>query len=433
MPFHLISGSPDPERITGTIRRDLVTAGDGNDTIGSGGGGDRAYGEAGSDMIWGGFGSDMLYGGLGDDILTGAEYENGDIDHLYGGDGNDQLFTGEVVNYSYGGRGDDTVTLYFDVGGDAQGGSGDDLLVMNYVGSGLAASGMDSDVSLTFNVGATAGADAMTLSGFERLWVTTYTGNDIVTGGRGDDHIDVYTGANQVQALGGDDLVVYHTGAINSLHGGDGRDVLRLYQDAPSGALHLTVVGTDATDGYGSVLTGFEVWRVRGNSLDDHAQLGKGGDLFMGAAGNDTCYGMGGDDKLFGTDGEDALYGGNGDDHLRGGVGLDTLTGGAGADQFQFGGEGGLGDVITDMQSGVDQVWLRANLFDGALAVGQVDDALFHLDTVVGTGGQFVYRSATGELIWDANGTAEGGAMLIATLMGAPDLLAADLTILPLS
>lgn len=433
MPFHLIPGTPDPERIDGTQHRDLISGNAGNDTLGGWGGNDRILGEVGDDQIWGSFGSDTLYGGLGDDTITGAEYDHGDTDDLYGGAGDDQLFTGEVVNHSFGGAGDDTVTLYFDLGGTAQGGTGQDRLVMNYIGSSLGVTGVNADVMVDFNRGASVGAQTMTLAGFEQLWITTYSGNDTVTGGRGADQIDVYTGANTVAARGGDDVVGYRTGAVNDLDGGAGRDLLRVMQEAPTGALDLRVTETGATDGYGSTLTGFESWRVWGNSLDDFAQTGAGRDFIWGRDGNDTCLGMGGHDRILGAEGQDSLDGGAGDDALSGGYGLDVLTGGTGADSFHFGSVAGFGDTITDMQTGVDQILLEVRLFAG-LTPGALDAALFQPGVAVGTAGQFVYRSALssgeGVLLWDANGSDAGGEVLVARLSGMAALVAGDLILL---
>jgi Ca2+-binding RTX toxin-like protein len=430
MPFNPIAGTPNPERIDGTQRRDLITGGAGGDTLGGWGGNDRILGQGGNDQIWGSFGSDTLYGGQGDDTITGAEYNHGDIDDLHGGAGNDQIFTGEAANHSHGGAGDDTVTLYFDVGGDARGGTGFDTLVMNYLGSSLSVTGVNADVLVDFNHGATIGAFTMTLSSFEYLWITTYSGNDTVTGGALGDVIDVFTGANLVAARGGDDVVSYRTGGANVLDGGDGHDVLRLIQEAETGTLNLSVTGTGATDGYGSTLTGFEAWRVWGNSLDDYVQTGAGRDVVFARDGNDTCLGMDGNDRLVGAEGDDSLDGGAGEDMLSGGFGIDQLTGGTGADSFRFGAVAGFGDVITDMTSGEDVILLQAAQFAG-MAAGVLAAEFFSLGLAVGSGGQFVYRGAVqsgeGVLMWDANGSEAGGEVLIARLAGPALPVASDL------
>ena len=432
MPFNPIPGTDLPERIDGGDQRDLITAAGGDDTLGGWGNDDRIYGEDGNDNLWGSYGSDSLYGGEGNDTVTGAEYDHGDIDHIHGGAGDDALFTGEVVNYSYGGTGNDTVTLYFDVGGAAQGGAGDDFLVMNYIGSSLGTGG-DTDVSVTLNIGATSGTQTMTLSGFERLWITTYMGDDTVTGGNRDDHINVHTGANSVQALGGDDVVIVMSGEANDLDGGMGQDTLTITAWEDLNGLALTVTGTSATDDAGSVMAGFEQWLINGSYLADTVTLGDGDDGLLGRAGADVAQGMGGSDRLVGNTGADSLDGGAGRDVLIGGRNLDQLTGGEGADSFVFDRRAGSGDVITDFASGEDRLRISDRMVGGALPAGGVADSDFHLDTAIGTGGQFVYRmtgeTGQGALVWDANGIDAGSEFVVALLDGMPALTAADLMI----
>jgi serralysin len=67
-------------------------------------------------------------------------------------------------------------------------------------------------------------------------------------------------------------------------------------------------------------------------------------------------------DTLTGDAGANALSGGGGNDRLAGGLGHDTLTGGAGNDVFDFNiysesfVGAGIRDVITDFQSGLDDI-----------------------------------------------------------------------------
>ena len=274
----------------------------------------------------------------------------------------------------------------------------------------------------------------MTLSGFEILDITTYSGNDTVQGGSLGDRIDVFSGSNWVAAGAGDDFVAYRVEGLNYLDGGIGEDVIRNQSaDGFGSALQITVNGTRGRDGQGSVLTGFEHWTVLGNNLDDWAQLGHLHDVFRGFDGDDTCYGMGGGDWIGGGYGADMLFGGAGRDQLLGGQGQDTLTGGMGADSFHFGRIGGVGDVITDMVSGEDTVVIDAGLTLDVLLAGRVDDSHFFVGVAQGLGGQFVYRAGANpgiaDLIWDANGSDAGGELLIATFANQPGLVAGDLLI----
>ena len=437
MPFDTITGTDQNDAIYATGHHAKLFGLDGNDWLVGTGGQDMIFGGHGDDTTWGYFGSDTVYGGAGNDILHASEYDTGDIGHLYGGSGNDQLFAEDITDYSYAGAGNDTVTIYFDLGGAAHGGAGTDLLVMNYIGSGLGSNPNTNALIILNgpNAGASAGLESMVLSGFEALDITTYMGDDTVQGGALADTISVYSGANTVRAMGGDDHVIYLTGAVNTLDGGTGTDTLRVIQSYPAtGALIFTVTGQNATDSYGSSITGFENYQVFGSSDNDHVVLGSGHDMFAGFDGADTAYGMGGRDRLHGQAGDDILYGGNGNDVLGGGLGIDTLTGGAGADSFHFGFARMVGDRITDFAPGQDHVTMGEGVVDFALALGVVDAAHFNLDSAVGTGGQFIYR-ASGEpgltaLVWDINGTDAGGERLIAQFEGAPMLTAADLTIL---
>lgn len=359
---------------------------------------------------------------------------------MYGGAGNDSVFADDKVDYSYGGTGDDQVTIYFDLGGAAYGGAGTDTLVMNYIGSSLNTAGLNYDVSVTLRgpgAGATAGPDGMTLSGFEILHITTYSGDDTVQGGNQNDEINVYTGANMVRAMGGDDHVFFMAGQTNTMDGGTGQDTLSITAWEDLDGLTLTVNGTSATDDVGSVLTGFEQWLVDGSFFADHVQLGNGRDWMRGRAGADVAQGMGGHDRLDGGSGADSLDGGNGRDVLRGGQDIDTLTGGRGADTFHFGRLFSTGDAITDFVSGVDHIEIGARIVGLAMPAGIVDDSHFHLNAALGIEGQFVYRMTVdthqGALIWDANGMTDGGEILIAVLDGVPTLLAADLSMLTLA
>ena len=436
MALNIINGTDAAERMDGTQQRDLIHAAGGNDTAIGWFGNDKIYGELGDDFVAGQAGNDTLFGGAGNDWLQSDDYDQGYSDRMYGGAGNDKIFADDKIDYSYGGAGDDQVTIYFDVGGVAYGGAGVDTLVMNYIGASLNAAGVNYDVSVTLrgpDAGATSGPDSMVLAGFEALTITTYMGNDTVTGGALNDRIDVYSGANIVQAGAGDDYVSFHSGVQNMLDGGAGQDTIHIIAWEDLDGLTLTVTGTDTVDDAGSVLTGFEIWQVNGSNFDDHVIFGDGSDWMRGRGGADVVQGMRGHDRLAGGAGDDDLYGGIGGDVLRGGLGSDSLTGGAGADTFQFGQLKAVGDGITDFVSGVDHIEIGARVIARVLSPGVVADSMFHMGDAIGDTGQFVYRAEAGAglLIWDANGTGDGGELLIARLDGAPPLVAADLTILP--
>jgi Ca2+-binding RTX toxin-like protein len=434
MAFNVINGTDKAERLDGTIRRDLFLMGGGNDSAFGWVGNDKIYGEAGNDLLWGSTGNDSIYGGAGDDELHSDSYTQGYSDELYGGAGNDHIYCEDAADYSYGGKGNDTVTIYFNVGGAASGGDGVDTLEMHYIGSSLNAAGQNYDASVILSgpdAGATAGPDSMVLQGFEILNITTYMGDDTVQGGDMADRIDVFTGADVVRAMGGDDVVKYRTGKAANLDGGDGDDILYVQGIESSPTLTVLVTGTSATDGLGSVMTGFEHWYVQGSAGDDRAELGASHDRFTGWWGNDTGLGMGGNDQVGGGFGDDSLDGGDGSDTVSGGQGFDTLTGGSGADSFVFGRDLTFGDRITDFASGEDRVVIAANALGGLLTV--VDDAHFAVDLADAAGPQFIWdtqdASGDGMLYFDADGTGSLAAVLVARMDGLPALTFTDITL----
>jgi Ca2+-binding RTX toxin-like protein len=143
--------------------------------------------------------------------------------------------------------------------------------------------------------------------------------------------------------------------------------------------------------------------------------------------------GNSGHNQLFGKAGNDALIGNAGDDRLNGGTGNDVLTGGVDADSFVFDTAPSATtnvDHITDFASD-DFVLLENAVFVGlGLISGPLNPGMF----VAGpnfTGGQdandrIVYDTTDGELYYDANGNAPGGATLFAVLDGAPAVVASD-------
>jgi Ca2+-binding RTX toxin-like protein len=134
-----------------------------------------------------------------------------------------------------------------------------------------------------------------------------------------------------------------------------------------------------------------------------------------------------------GTAAANALAGNAGDNSLDGREGNDILTGGEGDDRFVFSTapDAANADTITDFTTGEDQLAFDDALF--ALALGALDAGAF----VSGDGqtaaadadDRFIYDTASGGLYYDADGTAAGDAVKIATLGGAPALSASDFDI----
>jgi hypothetical protein len=127
----------------------------------------------------------------------------------------------------------------------------------------------------------------------------------------------------------------------------------------------------------------------------------------------------------------DTLIGNAAANRLTGGNGADTLTGGNGADVFFFASTAQGGDTITDFVSGTDRIEVYSANFAG-LAVGTLVSSRFvsgSAPVALDGNAVFLYNSSTGQLSFDSNGTAAGGATQIATLSGAVSLNAGDIRI----
>jgi Ca2+-binding RTX toxin-like protein len=128
--------------------------------------------------------------------------------------------------------------------------------------------------------------------------------------------------------------------------------------------------------------------------------------------------------------GDDSFDGGDGNDVLSGDTGSDVLTGGAGSDIFDFQFASSGPDQITDFVSGTDQLRISASGFGGGLSEGGSVSFVSGTDpTASGTTGQFLYDTDDGRLLWDADGTGSGAAVLVATLTNLPPLTGSDFVV----
>ena len=139
---------------------------------------------------------------------------------------------------------------------------------------------------------------------------------------------------------------------------------------------------------------------LNGAAGNDILKGESGNDSLLGGAGNDTIFGGDGNDRLKGDIGDDRLVGGAGNDKITGGTGRDVMTGGLGADDFIFAsaaeiGNGGTRDIISDFQTGFDDIDLRALKTDGTY----IGAAAFS-----GTAGEVRYLQETGIVSGDLDG-----------------------------
>ena len=135
---------------------------------------------------------------------------------------------------------------------------------------------------------------------------------------------------------------------------------------------------------------------------------------------------------LKGGEGNDTLNGGGGSDTLDGGLGADVMTGGASADKFQFmnGLGGGNVDTITDYKVVDDTIQLNDAAF-GGLALGTLSASAFFIGAAAADASdRIIYNSATGALLFDADGNGAGAAIQFATLSTGLAMTAAEFVVI---
>jgi len=461
--FDLLSGEADNDVIEGGNNDDYLSGGDGDDTLSGQAGNDQLFGDQGDDTLSGGIGNDGLDGGEGNNSLTGGDGDDfltGGLgtDVLNGGAGNDTIrhynrnFAGTITT----GTGSDTIELlnasvYSDPATvitvtDFTTGAGGDLfsiggeegsllsLLSGWDGSSnpfsagfLRLTQSGSDTLLQWDQdGATGGANWQTLVVFQNRTATSFTdanfspsydpdgtapAGEAITGTAGADKLAGTIGDDTITALGGDDYVSGGAGG-DQIDGGDGQDML-------IGEADNDVVAGGTGDDY-----------LFGREGDDQLSGQADNDQLLGEAGDDSLSGGDGKDGLDGGDGEDTLTGGAGDDFLTGGAGSDVLTGGLGADTFFFQRPSDGPDEVSDFVSGTDQIAVSSSDFGGGLFPGSAVSLVSGADpTATETGGQFLYDTDDGRLLWDADGTGSDAAVLVATFTNVPPLTATDFVV----
>lgn len=415
--------SPTDSKLTGNAADNLLTADAGANVL---------KGMDGNDALWGRDGDDTLIGGRGDDLLVGGNYGT---DVLTGGSGHDRFFFSQppigtidqITDFRTG-----VDELHFD--GDTIFGLGTSgrfaLDDPRFYAAPGATGAHDADDRIIFNTATgqlfwdsdgtgsvTPAYQIATLQGGAGLVATDLwldrdpapgvlvlgsAGIDTLFGGEGNDRLDGMAGADSMNGGGGNDSYVVTTGDVLADTGG----VDWVYSSAATWQLG---------DGFENLalLAGSTAETGLGNSLDNRI------------VGNQLA------NTLKGNGGNDDLLGGGGADQLRGGGGHDQLQGGSGNDRFIFSNAGGGDDdTIADFGNGADSLRLSEAAFAEIGATGRLaaDDARFYA-AAGATGGhdatdRIVYDTASGRLYYDADGSGDGAAQLVATLEGHPALAA---------
>ncbi|WP_416666184.1 type I secretion C-terminal target domain-containing protein [Egbenema bharatensis] len=309
-------GDDGDNELIGTAASDTLIGGRGNDTIRGLECGDVLRGGSGNDRIFGDGGDDFILGGLGNDRLNGGTGN----DTINGGRGNDRIRGGPGDDVLAGGLGNDTI----------RGGPGNDLINGNRGNDRLFGDSGDDTIN----------------GGLGRDRIDGGAGNDLITGGRGDDTLRGRAGNDTIFGGRGNDLI--EGGANNDvLYGNQGNDTLR------------------GTAGSNVLFGGIGNDLLVGGTGNDILYAGAGRDTLRGGAGDDVLYGIRGRNRLSGGAGNDTIVGGIGNDTITSGPGNDVLSGGGGSNRFVYRNFNHGGDVITDFDVDLDDLFLRP-LFAGA-------------------------------------------------------------------
>jgi len=392
-------------------------------------------GGAGNDTLNGGAGADSLIGGLGDDIYTVDNVDDVITENL--GEGIDK------VNSSV------TYTLLANVenltlsGTSTIDGTGNDLAnsITGNAAINVLNGGAGNDI---LNGG--AGADSL-IGGLGNDIYTVDNVDDVITEnlGEGIDKINssvTYTLSANVESLTlmgalaidgtGNDLANNITGnaAINVLNGGAGNDILNGGAGADS---LIGGLGNDiyTVDNEGDAITeNLSEGIDKVNSSVTYTLLANVENLTL--SGTSTINGTGNDlaNVIIGNTAANQLDGGLGDDTLDGGLGNNILTSGAGYDSFRFTTIGHV-DEITDYNVANDTIKLENAVFTALTTTGTLAASQFQIGPSALDDNDFIiYDSATGKLLYDADGNGAGAAVEIAILTGGLAMTNVDIVVI---
>ncbi len=290
-------------------------------------------------------------------------------DTLLGTAGRDSMFAGNFDDVLFGFAGPDIL----------DGGRGSDTVSFE---------GHEGSVFINLTLGFGAGNDAQG---------DTYISIENVVGGEAGDFIIGGSDVNRLDGRGGNDILIGSLGG-DSLIGGAGTDT------------------ASYEDNWGTAFV--------------NLMIGKG---FNNAAEGDTYQGI---ENVKGGLFDDFFIGDDGANRLEGALGADTLVGNGGADWFlmtyapgqsnPFGSDNV--DTILDFQHGEDKVGLSGSAFGGLAAV--TSDNFVHGTAAGDADDRLFYDQATGALWFDADGSGEGAATMVAMFTNHADLAATDFAVL---
>jgi Ca2+-binding RTX toxin-like protein len=221
-------------------------------------------------------------------------------------------------------------------------------------------------------------------------------------------------------SLGGNEYGQTLTGnaGANYLDGGGGVDLL-----AGLGGNDAYIVDADdsvsegAGGGYDNVAAKVSYVLTAGQEVEVLSTIDTGGTAAINLTGNELGQ---------------VVLGNAGANILNGGGGADLLVGLGGADTFAFTTAlgGGNVDAINDFLSGTDKIALDDAVFTG-LGLGALGAGAFVAGTQAGDADdRIIYNSATGQILFDADGSGAGAAVLFATVQAGTALVASDFQVI---
>lgn len=232
----------------------------------------------------------------------------------------------------------------------------------------------------------TIGAGRDTLTSIENLIGSNYSDNfkgnsktNILNGGAGNDTLN-----------GGPEA--------DTLRGGTGNDIYFVDNAGD--------IVTEPADG-GADTVNSSVSYMLSNNVENLILTGA---LAINGTGNNL------NNAILGNSAANVLNGGAGNDKLDGGIGTNTLTGGSGRDIFKITTTGHV-DTFTDFVVADDTTQLENSVFTALTTLGTLNVSQFRIGSKALDANDFIiYNSATGKLLYDADGSSGGVAIEIATV-----------------
>lgn len=393
---------------------------------------------------------EIAIAGVGDSVVgsAGEDYLAGQGGNAFTGDASSDLF---ILSYGIMSNWQDiaasTITD-FEIGTDAIALYDMDLTELNF-GELIDQTVVGSDLVLTLGNHELATLEGVTDElGADSFLFANRALTDRSVGTSGDDYlfgdelaniIDGLDGNDTILGLDGDDTL-FGSAGDDVLEGGLGDDVLDggAGADVLVGGLGFDTASYDSADGIVRLdLLGIaaDVGDAVGDTFDSIEALegSRFSDQFRGDNDNNVINGGNGWDRLAGRQGDDTIEGGLGSDRLYGNNGVDVMTGGTTTqtDYFVFfrATDSGVGagnrDIITDFQTGIDQIDLGHVDANSATVA---DDAFVFIGTTAfsSTAGELRFEQIGTETIAQADVDGDGAADWEVELTGTISLVEGD-------